>query len=48
MGPLTDVFGWITSPSKDNTTIDYWLIGLVAILALSFLWAEVVDTIGEM
>lgn len=48
MDLFSNVLGWITSPSNDNSTIKFWALGLIAILVASFLWSEVIDSIGEI
>lgn len=48
MDVFNNVLGWITSPSKDNSTLQFWLVGLIAILAVSFLWTQVVSAIEEV
>jgi hypothetical protein len=46
-GLVTKIFSWGTSPTFSEGTILDWIIGLVFIMMISLLWAQVVNQITD-
>jgi len=44
-GIISKIYTWVWHPSNDESTIEDWSLGLVAILAVAFLWSTVIKMI---
>jgi hypothetical protein len=40
-GIITEIIDWITHPYYSEETFTFWAVGLIVILAVSFLWSEI-------
>lgn len=40
-GIITEIIDWITHPYYSEEGWSFWLVGLVVIIAVSFLWSEI-------
>lgn len=40
-GIVSQIIDWITHPYYSEESVTFWALGLVVILAVSFLWAEI-------
>lgn len=46
-GIISEALEWVEHPYHSSASLLDWSMGLVAILALAFLWATVVNLISE-